>query len=106
MLPPSLESRVANVLTWVERLMRLCPIEAISMELDKFDMQAMQHPEITGTLYQQGERMGYEVREYLLEKWGRRCVYCVTPVTGHHLSGKQSLTPYGNGGMLNVLLAR
>ena len=26
MLPPSLESRVANVLTWVKRLMRLCPI--------------------------------------------------------------------------------
>ena len=76
MLPPSLESRVANVLTWVARLMRLCPIEALSMELVKFDMQAMQNPEITGVQYQQGERMGYEVREYLLEKWGRRCVYC------------------------------
>jgi RRXRR protein len=63
-LPPSLESRVANVLTWVGRLRRLCPLEAISMELVKFDMQAMQHPEITGAQYQQGERMGYEVREY------------------------------------------
>ncbi len=75
-LPPSLESRVANVLTWVERLRRLCPIGAISMELVKFDTQAMQDPEITGMQYQQGERMGYEVREYLLEKWGRRCAYC------------------------------
>lgn len=75
-LPPSLESRVANVLTWVRRLMRFCHIEAISMELVKFDMQAMQHPEITGAQYQHGERMGYEVREYLLEKWGRRCAYC------------------------------
>src|SRR6266568_813408 len=46
-LPPSLESRVANMLTWVGRLRRLCPIEAISMELVKFDMQAMQNPEIT-----------------------------------------------------------
>jgi hypothetical protein len=26
--------------------------------------------------YQQGELLGYEVREYLLEKWGRACVYC------------------------------
>jgi len=75
-LPPSLGSRVANVLTWVRRLMRCCPIGAISMELVKFDMQAMQHPEITGVQYRQGERMGYEVREYLLEKWGRRCAYC------------------------------
>lgn len=78
LLPPSLESRVANVLTWVGRLMRFCPIEALSMELVKFDMQAMQRPELTGVEYQQGERMGYEVREYLLEKWGRRCAYCGT----------------------------
>jgi hypothetical protein len=34
------------------------------------------NPEITGVEYQQGERMGYEVREYLLEKWGRQCAYC------------------------------
>jgi hypothetical protein len=26
--------------------------------------------------YQQGTLAGYEVREYLLEKWGRRCAYC------------------------------
>jgi len=36
-LPPSLESRVCNVLTWVRRLMRLCPITAISQELARFD---------------------------------------------------------------------
>ena len=74
--PPSLDSRVANVLTWVGRLRRLCPIAAISMELVKFDMQAMQDLEIGDVEYQQGERMGYEVREYLLERWGRRCAYC------------------------------
>jgi hypothetical protein len=26
--------------------------------------------------YQQGELAGYEIREYLLEKWGRKCAYC------------------------------
>ena len=26
--------------------------------------------------YQQGELAGYEVREYLLEKWQRQCAYC------------------------------
>jgi len=36
----------------------------------------MQSPEISGVEYQQGELQGYEVREYLLEKFGRRCVYC------------------------------
>src|SRR5437899_719625 len=29
-LPPSLESRLANMLTWVQRLRQLCPIVAIS----------------------------------------------------------------------------
>ncbi len=75
-LPPSLESRVANVLTWVHRLRRCCSITAISVESVKFDLQKMEHPEISGVEYQQGTLSGYEVREYLLEKWGRRCAYC------------------------------
>lgn len=36
----------------------------------------MQNPEINGVEYQQGTLFGYEVREYLLEKWGRKCAYC------------------------------
>jgi len=75
-LPPSLESRVRNVQTQVERLMRLCPIRAISMEHVKFDMQQMDNPEIAGVEYQQGTLVGYEVREYLLEKWHHQCAYC------------------------------
>ncbi|GCE13543.1 RNA-guided endonuclease IscB [Tengunoibacter tsumagoiensis] len=75
-LPPSLESRIANILTWVQRLSRSCPIEAISMELVKFDLQQMENPEISGIEYQQGILQGYEVREYLLEKWNRKCAYC------------------------------
>ena len=75
-LPPSRESRVANILTWVRRLMRCCPLTGLSLELVKFDLQRMQHPEIEGVEYQHGELAGYEVREYLLEKWGRRCAYC------------------------------
>ena len=75
-LPPSLESRVANIQTWVRRLAWSAPAESISMELVKFDTQAMQTPEISGVEYQQGNLMGYEIREYLLEKWGRKCAYC------------------------------
>ena len=75
-LAPSLTSRVEHVLTWVKRLMRLCPITTISQELVHFDMQALDHPEISGKEYQQGTLAGYEVREYLLEKWGRTCAYC------------------------------
>jgi 5-methylcytosine-specific restriction endonuclease McrA len=75
-LPPSLQSRIANVLTWVQRLARICHITAISQELVKFDMQLMENAEISGVEYQQGTLAGYELREYMLEKWGRKCAYC------------------------------
>jgi hypothetical protein len=56
--------------------MRSAPITASSLELVKFDTQIMQHPSISGVEYQQGTLAGYEVREYLLEKWNRTCAYC------------------------------
>ncbi|MBD2457066.1 HNH endonuclease [Nostoc sp. FACHB-87] len=75
-LPPSLESRVKNILTWVKRITRYVPITGISQELVKFNLQSMQNPEISGKEYQQGELTGYEIKEYLLEKWDRKCAYC------------------------------
>ena len=75
-LAPSLMSRVENVITWVNRLRKLAPISAISQELVRFDTQIMENPEVSGVEYQQGELAGYEVREYLLEKFNRQCVYC------------------------------
>jgi hypothetical protein len=72
-LPPSLISRLDNILTWVKRLLRLSPITAISTELVRFDTQLMQNPEVSGIEYQQGLLAGYELREYMLEKWHRKC---------------------------------
>ena len=75
-LPPSLEHRVLTTMTWVNRLIKLCPISSIAMELVKFDCHKMQRSEISGKEYQQGTLYQYEVREYLLEKWHRTCAYC------------------------------
>ncbi|MBK1734745.1 HNH endonuclease [Halorhodospira abdelmalekii] len=75
-LPPSLHHRVETTTAWVERLCRLVPVTGISMELVRFDTQAVENPEISGVAYQQGTLQGYEVREYLLEKWQRCCAYC------------------------------
>lgn len=75
-LPPSLEARVNQVLNTVNKLIRWLPITAISTEHVKFDTQLMQNPDISGVEYQRGELYGYEVKEYLLEKWGRKCAYC------------------------------
>ncbi|MGE5320756.1 MAG: RNA-guided endonuclease IscB [Hyphomicrobiaceae bacterium] len=75
-LPPSLESRVGNLRTWYGRLLGFAPITSAEIETVRFDMHAMIRPGIEGVEYQQGELAGYEVREYLLEKWHRTCAYC------------------------------
>jgi len=75
-LPPSLRSRIGNVLTWACRYGRWTPLSRIEIERVKFDTALLQNPEITGILYQRGELCGWEIRSYLLEKFGRRCVYC------------------------------
>ena len=75
-LPPSLRHRVETTLTWARRLSRLAPVTSIDVEAVRFDTQLLQDPQIAGVGYQQGELAGYEVREYVLERDGRTCVYC------------------------------
>jgi len=75
-LAPSLQHRVDTTMAWVKRIRRWAPVTALSTELVRFDMQAMENPEISGVEYQQGTLASYELREYLLEKWSRKCMYC------------------------------
>jgi 5-methylcytosine-specific restriction endonuclease McrA len=75
-LAPSLQHRLETTLTWVNKLRRIAPIGLIVQELVRFDLQQLENPEISGVEYQQGELQGYEVREYLLNKWNRKCAYC------------------------------
>lgn len=98
-LAPSLQHRVQTTMAWVRRFRALAPITAVSTELVRFDMQALQNPEISGVEYQQGELAGYEIREYLLEKWGRQCAYCDardTPLEMEHIDAR------ANGGSNRV----
>ena len=75
-LPPSLMHRVLTTMTWVGRLIKFADVSSITVELVRFDLQKLENPEISGVEYQQGELLGYEIREYLLEKWDRKCTYC------------------------------
>ena len=75
-LPPSLEARVNQTLHARARMRELTPITDLSVEHVRVDTQKREHPEISGVEYQQGTLLGYEVCEYLLEQWGRPCVYC------------------------------
>ena len=75
-IAPSLMSRVQNIGTWVKRLQKFVPVKSLSLELAKFDTQKMANAEVSGVDYQHGELQGYETRQYLLEKWERKCAYC------------------------------
>ena len=75
-IPPSLQSRVDNIDSWIKKLQKLIPLTHISYENCKFDTQLLADPEISGIEYQQGVLLGYEIREYLLEKFDRTCIYC------------------------------
>ena len=90
-LAPSLRHRIDTTMAWVTRLQRWAPIVAISSELVRVALQALQNPEIDGVEYQQGTLFGYELREYLLEKWGRQCAYCdekAVPLQIEHIVAK------------------
>lgn len=94
-LAPSLQHRVETTLTWVARLTRFAPISSITQELVRFDLQQLENPEISGVEYQQGVLQGYEIREYLLNKWERTCAYC--GITGIALQ-VEHIHPRAKGG--------
>ncbi|MBA3532750.1 MAG: HNH endonuclease [Ardenticatenales bacterium] len=104
-LAPSLQSRVDNILSWVRRLRGWCPVSGLAMELVRFDTQLLQNPEISGVEYQQGTLHGYEVREYVLEKWGRQCAYCDATGVALQVEHIQARTAGGSHRVSNLTLA-
>ncbi len=75
------------------------------MELVKFDTQKMENPEVSGVEYQQGELFGYEVREYLLEKWERKCAYCGAKDTPLEVEHIYPISRGGSNRVSNLTLA-
>ena len=75
-LAPSIRHKLDTHIRLIEKIKQILPISKTIIEIATFDPQKLQNPEISGIEYQQGELHGYEVREYLLTKWGRKCAYC------------------------------
>jgi RRXRR protein/HNH endonuclease len=98
-LPPSLRSRIGNVLTFARRFQHWAPISRIDVERAKFDTQLLQDPEVSGIGYQRGELAGWEVRSYVLEKFGYRCAYCGR---GETLFELDHIWPRSRGGTSRV----
>jgi 5-methylcytosine-specific restriction endonuclease McrA len=94
-LPPSVSSKRAATLKAVRFVASLLPVHQVNVEIASFDTQKMRNPEITGITYQQGSLFGYQVREYILEKWQRTCVYCGSKDTSLQI---EHLVPKARGG--------
>jgi 5-methylcytosine-specific restriction endonuclease McrA len=94
-LPPTLRAKANAMIKAVQDVSGRLPVSQVNVEVASFDSQKMQNPEISGVQYQQGELQGYQVREYLLMKWQRRCAYCGAmgvPLQVEHI------TPRAKGG--------
>ena len=76
LLAPSIQHKLDTHVRLIEKIKSLLPITKTIIEIANFDTQKMQNPEISGIKYQQGELQGYHIREYLLDKFGRKCAYC------------------------------
>jgi len=104
-LAPSLQHRVETTMAWVKRLQRWAPVSALSMELVRFDMQALENPKIEGAEYQRGTLFGTEIREYLLAKWGRTCAYCGKTSVPLNLDHIQPKAKGGSNRISNLTLS-
>ena len=75
-LPPSVDILRIDTIRVVDILRRMYPISSIRLERNKFDPQLMMSPDIQGVEYQRGTLFGWQVRAYVLERDGSRCIYC------------------------------
>lgn len=75
-LAPSIRARLDNTVNLFNKLNKLTPIKKVSIEDVRFDMQKMENPLVNGKEYQQGDLLGFEIKEYLLYIHKHTCAYC------------------------------
>ena len=75
-IPPSLEQKVEVQVKEIKHLHKYFPIKDIIIEVAEFDIQKIVNSDISGKEYQQGTLQGYNIRNYLIEKYNHKCFYC------------------------------
>jgi hypothetical protein len=73
-LAPSIQHKYNAHLKIINRIKSRLPISKIIIELAPFDIQKIKNPDIQGTEYQQGERLGYaNLTAYIRHRDGYKC---------------------------------
>ena len=76
-LPPSIQSRIDNIIFWIEKFQSLLPKNTLIIELGKFDPHKLIKPDIEGIDYQMGQAAGYyDVRHFVFERDNYTCQVC------------------------------
>ncbi|MFQ6062653.1 MAG: RNA-guided endonuclease IscB, partial [Methanosarcinales archaeon] len=96
-LAPSVKSKADSIIHEVKRLSKILPVSEIILEVASFDTQKMTNPNINGVQYQQGTLHGYEIKQYLLTKYGHKCVYCKGK-SGDKILQVEHVIPSSRGG--------
>src|SRR5258708_1316075 len=104
-LPPSLRSRIDNVVSWTSRYRRWVPLVRVDVERVKFDTQLLQNPEVSGVEYQRGEPAGWQVRAYLPHKFEHRCAYSGPTAPPSQLNHIQPRSRGGSDRVSNLALS-
>jgi len=105
-LAPSLQHRVDTTTGWVDRFARWAPVRAVHVERVAFDTHAISAGlPLEGAEYQHGTLHGTEVREYLLAKFGRACVYCGTTGVPLNIDHVHPRSRGGSDRVSNLVLA-
>ncbi|MFQ6071603.1 MAG: RNA-guided endonuclease IscB [Methanosarcinales archaeon] len=96
-IAPSVKSKADSIIHEIKRLSKILPISKIIVEVASFDTQKMANPNISGIQYQQGTLQGYEIKQYLLTRYGHKCVYCKGKSGDKHLE-IEHVVPKSRGG--------
>jgi 5-methylcytosine-specific restriction endonuclease McrA len=105
-LAPSLRHRVDTTVSWAGRLCRWAPVRAVNVERVAFDTHAMSAGRpLEEAEYQQGTLHGFEIREYLLGKFDRTCIYCGTTDVPLNIDHVRPRSRGGSDRVSNLVLA-
>ena len=95
-LAPSIRHKIDSHMRLVRDIHRILPITEIVIEVASFDIQKIINPEISGTLYQQGDQMDFwNMREYVLFRDGHECQFCHGKskdviLNAHHIESRKT----------------
>jgi hypothetical protein len=97
---------VDTTIAWVDQLSRWAPVRAVHVERVAFDTHALSVGKpLEGVEYQHGTLHGFEVREYLLAKFGRTCLYCGATNTPLNIDHVHPRSRGGSDRVSNLVLA-